>query len=617
MDVSLEMVISYFFLVVVFLVNLGDGQKYDCPELSCGSSGLPIRFPFRLNSQPEYLCGYPGFNLSCTHRNETVLELPNSVKLFVKKINYVSQVIQLTDAQHCLPGTLRGLDISSSPFQFRNVPEYEYSFDNYTFFSCSLEERKVHDSCIPCLSGPNHQVCAFHSSCSFDYLPNFVPNCTKIYDIPQIPRDIVFGGQNFLELKWFTPACGHCEVQGKKCRLKKNRRKSRTECFPEQSKGASLRLRNVGAIVGSFLLVLLVFVVVRVYRYDKIEKQNQTKIKLFLEDYKNFKPTRYSYADIKRITSGFTEKLGQGTYGTVFKGKLSNEIHVAVKILNPSKGNGEEFINEVGTIGKIHHVNVVRLVGFCADGFRRALVYEFLPNNSLEKFIGSADTNNCFLGWEKLQDIAIGIAKGVEYLHQGCDQRILHFDIKPHNVLLDNNFNPKISDFGLAKLCSKDQSLVSMTTIKGTMGYIAPEVFSRNFGNVSCKADVYSFGMLLLEVVGGRKNTDLTLEKNSQVYFPEWIYNLLEENDDVRLLVEDDGDAEIAKKLAIVGLWCIQWHPMDRPSMKLVVQMLEGEGENLTMPPNPFTSSIGPTRIKASMHPRRVNQELEVIPESE
>ncbi|BBG97009.1 nuclear factor Y, subunit C11 [Prunus dulcis] len=135
-------------------------------------------------------------------------------------------------------------------------------------------------------------------------------------------------------------------------------------------------------------------------------------------------------------------------------------------------------------MGHIHHVNVIRLVGFCADGFRRALVYEFLPNGSLQDFISSPDNKNSFLGWDKMQDIALAIAKGIEYLHQGCDQRILHFDIKPHNVLLDHNFTPKISDFGLAKLCSKDQSIVSMTTARGTMGYIAPEVFSRNFGNV-------------------------------------------------------------------------------------------------------------------------------------
>ena len=111
------------------------------------------------------------------------------------------------------------------------------------------------------------------------------------------------------------------------------------------------------------------------------------------------------------------------------------------------------------------------------------------------------------------------IAKGVEYLHQGCDQRILHFDIKPHNVLLDQNFTPKISDFGLAKLCSKDQSLVSMSTARGTMGYIAPEVFSRNFGNVSYKSDVYSFGMVLLEIVGGRRTSDDN--DKTQIYYPD------------------------------------------------------------------------------------------------
>jgi serine/threonine protein kinase len=215
---------------------------------------------------------------------------------------------------------------------------------------------------------------------------------------------------------------------------------------------------RAGIIFGSFVILLVIFALYYYYTYDKAEKQHQVKIEKFLEDYRNFKPTRYLYADIKRITNQLTEKLGEGAYGTVFKGRLSKEIHVAVKILNDSKGNGEEFINEVGTIGTIHHVNVVRLVGFCADGFIRALVYEFLSNDSLEKFISSTATKNRILNWDKLHDIAIGVAKGIEYLHQGCDQRIVHFDIKPHNVLLDQNFNPKISDFGLAKLCSKDQS---------------------------------------------------------------------------------------------------------------------------------------------------------------
>jgi serine/threonine protein kinase len=310
-----------------------------------------------------------------------------------------------------------------------------------------------------------------------------------------------------------------------------------------------------------------------------------------LEDYKALKPTRYSYADIKRITNQFKDKLGQGGYGTVFKGRLSNDVFVAVKILNNYKGDGEEFINEVGSMGRIHHVNVARLVGYCADGFRRALIYEFLPNESLEKHIFSADGKSHILGWEKLQDIALGIAKGIEYLHQGCDLQILHFDIKPHNILLDHNFNPKISDFGLAKLCSREKSVVSMTAARGTMGYIAPEVLSRNFGTVSHKSDVYSFGMLLLEIVGGRKNIDTTVENTSQVYFPEWIYNHLDQGEDPRIQLEEEGHATLARKLTIVGLWCIQWYPINRPSMKVVIQMLEGEGDDLKIPPNPFDST--------------------------
>lgn len=324
-----------------------------------------------------------------------------------------------------------------------------------------------------------------------------------------------------------------------------------------------------GVTTGSILFGILVIAVYQIYSFRKTEEEYQAKVERFLGDYRAMNPTRYSYADLNKITNQFSDELGHGAYGTVFKGKLTSEIAVAVKVLNNSTEKGEEFVNEMGAIARIHHVNVFRLIGFCADGFRRALVYEYLLNGSLQKFISSENAKNVFLGWERLHHIALGIAKGIEYLHQGCDQTILHFDIKPNNILLDNDFNPKIADFGLAKLCSKYKSAISMTAARGTIGYIAPEVFSRNFGNVSYKSDVYSFGMLVLEMVGGRKNVDDTAENGDQVYFPEWIYNLLEEGEDLRFQIKEEGDAEIAKKLAIVGLWCIQWNPVDRPSMKL------------------------------------------------
>lgn len=158
------------------------------------------------------------------------------------------------------------------------------------------------------------------------------------------------------------------------------------------------------------------------------------------------------------IGSHICDSLVDGSHSTL-------SVPVAVKMLENSRSDGEEFMNEVATIGRIHHANVVRLLGFCSDGTRRALIYEFMPNGSLEKYIFADESDICreLLAPNKMLEIASGIARGIEYLHQGCNQRILHFDIKPHNILLDYRFSPKISDFGLAKLCTRDHSIVALT----------------------------------------------------------------------------------------------------------------------------------------------------------
>ncbi|WJX16592.1 hypothetical protein P8452_06599 [Trifolium repens] len=438
-----------------------------------------------------------------------------------------------------------------------------------------------HYSPIKCLSSHGYQVYALNSTLKIKDVT--LTYCTKLYDMSFVPKDVVFSNGVDLVLGWDT-SCS-------------NGSKTEHDCYNIVNES------NGGRKKEQIQVTILYHV-----RYRTRKEENEARIEKFLEDYRALKPTRYSYSDIKRITNNFKNELGQGAYGTVYKGKLSGDIYVAVKLLKTSTGNGPEFINEVGTMSQIHHVNVVHLVGFCADGHTRALVYEYLQNGSLQKFISTTDFKNHFLSWEKLQEIALGIAKGIEYLHQGCDQRILHFDIKPHNILLDNNFTPKISDFGLAKLCSKDKSAVSMTAARGTIGYIAPEVFSRNFGNVSYKSDVYSFGMLLLEMVGGRQNVDVVEKKSGLGYFPEWIYNLLEQGDDLSEHIEVEKYAKIAKKLAIVGLWCIQWHPVDRPSMQVVVHMLEGDGEKLSMPPNPFASA-DPAIMNVSLIGRHLHRE--------
>ena len=314
----------------------------------------------------------------------------------------------------------------------------------------------------------------------------------------------------------------------------------------------------------------------------------------FLRNYGTLAPKRYSYSELKKMTKNFKEKLGQGGYGSVFKGNLLDGRLVAVKVLKKSKSNGEEFVNEVSSIGRTSHVNVVTLLGFCFEGPKRALIYEFMSNGSLDKHIYEENLSKAQpkLGWETLYQIAFGIARGLEYLHRGCSTRILHFDIKPHNILLDENFCPKISDFGLAKICPSKESIVSMLGARGTAGYIAPEVFCRNFGGVSHKSDVYSYGMLVLEMIGGRKNFRVGVDNTSEIYFPHWIYKRLEIGEELELRgAGNEVEEENARKMILASLWCIQTDPSNRPPMSRVVDMLQGSLESLPIPPKPYLSS--------------------------
>ncbi|CAD6238209.1 unnamed protein product [Miscanthus lutarioriparius] len=373
--------------------------------------------------------------------------------------------------------------------------------------------------------------------------------------------------------------CTQCGRRGGRCGFSPDR--NQTFCI------------NNGSHIKVIAVVLLLMVATGLYLSLKTRYNEEIhlNVEMFLKTYGTSKPTSYSFSEVKKIARRFKEKIGQGGFGSVYKGELPNGVPVAVKMLENSTGEGEEFINEVATIGLIHHANIVRLLGFCSEGTRRALIYEYMPNESLEKYIFSRDSSISqeLLVPKKMVDIALGIARGMEYLHQGCNKRILHFDIKPHNILLDFNFNPKISDFGLAKLCARDQSIVTLTAARGTMGYIAPELYSRNFGGVSCKSDVYSFGMLVLEMVSGRRNSDPSVDSQNEVYLPEWIFERVITGQDLVLSREmTGGEKERVRQLAMVALWCIQWNPRNRPSMIKVVNMLTGRLENLQMPPKPF-----------------------------
>ncbi|XP_027357373.1 PR5-like receptor kinase [Abrus precatorius] len=357
-------------------------------------------------------------------------------------------------------------------------------------------------------------------------------------------------------------------------------------------------------IASGIMSAILMCIVICCYRYKSLSMQvklwfttkSDLHIEAFLKEHRALAQKRYKFSEVKKMTNYFKDKLGQGGFGAVYKGKLPTGYPVAVKLLKSSKGNGEDFINEVASITRTSHVNVVTLLGFCLEGQKKALIYEFMANGSLDKYIYNKGPETiASLSWENLYQIAIGIAHGLEYLHRGCKTRILHFDIKPHNILLDENFCPKISDFGLAKLCPRKESIISMSDARGTMGYVAPEMCNRHFGGVSHKSDVYSYGMMLLEMVGGRKNINAEASQTSEIFFPHLVYKRLELDNDIRpdevMTIEEN---EIAKRMTIVGLWCIQTFPNDRPTMSRVVDMLEGSMNSLEIPPKPLLSS--PTR---------------------
>ncbi|CAO2198671.1 unnamed protein product [Urochloa humidicola] len=576
-----------------------------CPASKCSQGGPEIRFPFRLETSPAS-CGVPGMKLSCSKQAETILVHPNLGLCKVIAIEYrygFIDVIPLA-ASKCPLQKIISTNLSTDVYR-------PYDSDSATLVSCSTEFRPSNQyyvaGPISCLSNTSQFSYLVSSFASMDVLPLdcmvisndiWIPYPLKNQSMVRLNETakgtIAFGETMFM---WSVPnitnVCQECEIGGGHCGFHSETRQAFCKKHSSHVK--------VIAAASSVATILVLSVIVAAALYlalkSKYDEEIHLKVEMFLNTYTTSKPKRYTFSEVKKITRRFNNKLGQGGFGSVYKGDLSNGVPVAVKMLENSKGEGEEFINEVATIGTIHHANVVRLLGFCSEGSRRALIYEFMPNASLEKYIFSQASDTCCrekLRSNRMLEIVTGIAKGIEYLHQGCNQRILHFDIKPSNILLDYSFKPKISDFGLAKLCARDQSIVTLTAARGTMGYIAPELYSRNFGTISYKSDVYSFGMVVLEMLSGQSSSDMQTNNENDVYIPEWIYEKIITGQELELIGEmTQGEKDIMRKLAIVALWCIQWNPVNRPSMTKVVNMLTDSLQSLKMPPKPFVSSFG------------------------
>ncbi|KAJ9147148.1 hypothetical protein P3X46_029340 [Hevea brasiliensis] len=328
---------------------------------------------------------------------------------------------------------------------------------------------------------------------------------------------------------------------------------------------------SLGAFSGLFLVIGVIVLLVWKKRNADVDEED------YLDQVPGM-PTRFSYKDLKALTENFSKVLGEGGFGSVFEGTLNDgTTKIAVKRLNGLGQVKKSFLAEVESIGRIHHVNLVRLLGFCADKSRRLLVYEFMSNGSLDKWIFH-QTHEFTLVWQQRKKIILDIAKGLTYLHEDCTQKILHLDIKPQNILLDNTFNAKISDFGLSKLIDRDQSKV-VTTMRGTPGYLAPEWLS---SVITEKADVYSFGVVVLELLCGRRNVDRS-QPEEQMHLIRHFEKKAEENQLSDLVDNCSEDMQLHKAEVVsmmkVAAWCLQKDYAMRPSMSMVVKVLEGVAE--------------------------------------
>nr|AAF78021.1 receptor-like kinase [Oryza sativa Japonica Group] len=579
------------FVVVSLVLDHVEGRHHKCPSFSCGHL-KGVSAPFRRAADPPG-CGSKSYELVCSDTNATILI--DNATYHVNEINYDYRRFWVVDANIAgstcpLPQWNHLLDqykrkVSGHRIEIELAPG---AYNHAYFVRCS---REVKDNGIyrpvTCASSNYSFIYVLLSSDSDNpgYIESLEPSCgylamTLLGDwSTTVPRNA-----SYEDVKKFMRG-------GFTVRFPVNYGAGNiNECLMDSISLSRLLLTPVRcmyyAVLCRFVLVPLAILTFLAHKYWKTRLAIDA-VEKFLQMQQVLGPTRYAYTDLTAVTSHFRDKLGQGGYGSVYKGVLlSGDVHVAVKMLNgTSTYDGEEFISEVSTIGRIHHVNVVRLVGFCSEELRRALVYEYMPQGSLDKYIFSSERS---FSWDKLNEIAIGIARGINYLHQGCDMQILHFDIKPHNILLDDNFVPKVADFGLAKLYPRNKSFVSDRALRGTVGYIAPEMVSRSFGVISSKCDVYSFGMLLLEMAGGRRNADPNTNPNaSQSYYPSWVYGQLTGEQ----VGETSGAAdmhELQKKLCLVGLWCIQMKSHDRPTMSETIEMLEGDVNALQVPPRPF-----------------------------
>ncbi|XP_062094698.1 cysteine-rich receptor-like protein kinase 15 [Humulus lupulus] len=359
---------------------------------------------------------------------------------------------------------------------------------------------------------------------------------------------------------------------------------------PGKNKTETIVISVVASVIGVVVLVSSIWIYLKIWR----NKPRREKIEnMYTKEIGSVEPQQFDFATIRAAIEDFSDKnrLGQGGFGPVYKGRHNGQ-NIAVKRLSKSSQQGDlEFKNEVKLVANLQHRNLVRLLGFCLDGKERLLIYEYVSNSSLDKFIFNSN-KRANMDWDMRYKIIEGIARGIIYLHVDSNLRIIHRDLKASNIMLDENMNPKISDFGMARLFGVDQTQDNTNRIVGTYGYMAPEYAVH--GHFSFKSDAFSFGVLLLEIVSGQKNNSFQhdgeeeKEEDGDLLTYAWkIWRDGNYSSFIDPIIFGCSRTEEIIRCVHIGLLCVQENQAQRPTMNSILHMLNTHSEALAEPSKP------------------------------
>ncbi|KMT13953.1 hypothetical protein BVRB_4g077880 isoform C [Beta vulgaris subsp. vulgaris] len=540
--ISIQFIFTTFIFFLTFPLLKSEDTNYAACSIPYSCGNITVGYPFWGDNRPKF-CGIPDLRLKCSSdvKVHTMIDLINNgygVPFRVLAINLSSNTIvvsrnKLFEHCHLKESNITFISTFKPAASYRNIILY-YGCGN----GCGSKS-------LNCTNSDSTIGSAYYFDKPSDMSRNC--SCSNNVTFPVYERGLdelrstKNGSIYSILTKWpiqmmykanFT-ACSECQKSGGRCGSTEDPYSDQFMCYCSDGSKQSVCSKSGAAMLGLGTTMCVFWIISARKRRttgkfsnlwsSRITNQN---VATFLKSYGSLAPKRYTYIDIRKMTHSFKDKLGEGGYGSVYKGKLRDGRFVAVKKLKFLKGDdGKDFINEVLSISRTNHVNVVTLLGYCFEGNKRALIFEFLPNGSLEKFMYGRQIGST-LQWDIVFDIAIGIAKGLDYLHRGCNTH------------------------------------------------------------------VYSYGMMLIDLVCGREKHVVDDQFCSDMYFPEWIYNRLDglEEGAVQEIL-NDANKELEKKLILVSLWCIQTYPSNRPPMHKVVEMLEGPLELLQNPPKPHLSS--------------------------